>query len=254
MGWHSCRERGGRIGVAIMGLMIVLGGVARGVSLEDWLHPDLVLGLEAATAHVYKGRTYNDGVVLQPWVTASRGSFSLQTWANVDLDDYHGRLNKHDLSRIDQGLCYVFNLGKVRIKPAYNFRLYSSRMAMQDEQFVSVGTRYQLNDFTLVGIYADVLTAGHSRETWYAAPYLTFGLDLGGDASLTLHTTAGYIDTRDRSQASGWMHTDLKATLALKRFSLSATYISKLEGDVLPSGPFGYDSELVFMAGVRQDL
>ncbi|HAS83543.1 MAG TPA: hypothetical protein DCS43_12965 [Verrucomicrobia bacterium] len=240
--------------MVVVVLMIALGSMARGVSLEDWLHPDLVLGLDVASAYVYKGRTYNDGLVLQPWVTASRDAFSLQTWANVDVDDYQGRVNKHDLSRIEQGLCYVFNLGKVRIKPAYNVRLYSSTMALQDEQYISVGTRYQLNDFTRIGIYADYLTAGQFQETWYMAPYLTFGLDLGGDASLELHSTAGYIDTRDRTQESGWMHADLKASLIRGRFSLSATYISKLESAVLPSGTFGYDSELLFMAGVRLDI
>lgn len=68
---------------------------------------DASLTLEANSAYVYHGMTYNDGPVLQPYLDVTSGFLGLNVWANYDIGDYHGALKSMNFSEIDM-TPYVF--------------------------------------------------------------------------------------------------------------------------------------------------
>lgn len=85
-------------------------------SLQESSSPDVSAGLDTYSAYVWRGLTLNEGWVLQPWLDASGITiggvpFSLNLWANFDLDDYHGTVRKNRFSEVDATLSAELGLG-----------------------------------------------------------------------------------------------------------------------------------------------
>ena len=70
-------------------------------------------GADLASAYVWRGLTFNDGTVFQPWMDIAKGGFNCDVWVNYDIGDYDGTLNKAEYSEIDLTLSYSFNLKMV---------------------------------------------------------------------------------------------------------------------------------------------
>ena len=49
--------------------------------------------LAANSAYVWRGLTFNDGLVLQPSMDVRQGGFAFNVWGNLDLDDYNGAVD-----------------------------------------------------------------------------------------------------------------------------------------------------------------
>ena len=71
---------------------------------------DVSTGVEVNSSYVYHGITYNDGAVIQPWLDVSKNGFGVNVWANFDLDDYGGTLNKNEFSEVDLSVYYCSSL------------------------------------------------------------------------------------------------------------------------------------------------
>jgi uncharacterized protein (TIGR02001 family) len=70
--------------------------------------------LDVNSAYVWRGLTFNDGMVLQPSINvAAENGFSVNAWGNLDIDDYNGALNDGEFSEIDLTATYAFTLGPV---------------------------------------------------------------------------------------------------------------------------------------------
>ncbi len=67
--------------------------------------------LDLASAYVWRGVTFLDGLSLQPGMTASHSSgFSANVWGAFDLDDANG--NSGNFQELDVTLGYSFGLGE----------------------------------------------------------------------------------------------------------------------------------------------
>ena len=81
--------------------------------------------LDVNSAYVWRGTTANDGLVLQPSIdVASENGFSVNVWANYDIDDYDGLAEDNNFSEVDLTATYAFKLGVVDMSAgviAYTF-------------------------------------------------------------------------------------------------------------------------------------
>ena len=69
--------------------------------------------LDANSAYVWRGLTFNDGFVLQPSMDVSANGFAFNVWANYDLDDYDNAVDDNEFSEVDLTGSYAFKLGNV---------------------------------------------------------------------------------------------------------------------------------------------
>ena len=69
--------------------------------------------LAANSAYVWRGLTFNDGLVLQPSMDVRQGGFAFNVWGNLDLDDYNGAVDDGEFSEVDLTASYTKTLGPV---------------------------------------------------------------------------------------------------------------------------------------------
>ena len=70
--------------------------------------------LDVNSAYVWRGLTFNNGLVVQPSITAaSDNGFSVNVWGNYDIDDYDGNVDEYHFSEVDLTASYAFKLGAV---------------------------------------------------------------------------------------------------------------------------------------------
>ncbi len=72
-----------------------------------------VAALDVNSAYVWRGLTFNDGLVLQPSMDVSANGFAFNVWGNYDVDDYNGNVDDNEFSEIDLTASYAFKLGAV---------------------------------------------------------------------------------------------------------------------------------------------
>ncbi|HAS82774.1 MAG TPA: hypothetical protein DCS43_08915 [Verrucomicrobia bacterium] len=241
-------------GMLVMAATVCAAAIAQqenGTEASEWT-PGLSGGVDVANSYVFKGMTYNDGLVIQPWGSLSLCAFDLTVWANYDADDYNGNIKKNETSEVDIRLTYTFDIGAVRTVAGYVFWIYPNS-SLQDDQLATVDFSCALGEAARLGLYAEYMTAGTIEQTWYAKPYATYTVEMTEDLSFELLGQLGYTDNQAHEMADGWMHYDLKTTAYYKLFSLSAAYVGRLDSDVLPNGEFFYDTEWLFTAGVSFD-
>jgi hypothetical protein len=76
-------------------------------TLLDAMAADSSISTEINSAYVYRGITYNDGLVIQPSLDITSGFVGFNVWANYDLGNYNGLLQSHRFSEVDL-TAYVF--------------------------------------------------------------------------------------------------------------------------------------------------
>jgi len=69
--------------------------------------------LDANSAYVWRGLTFNDGFVLQPSMDVSANGFAFNVWGNYDIDDYDSSIDDNEFSEVDLTGSYAFKLGVV---------------------------------------------------------------------------------------------------------------------------------------------
>ena len=67
--------------------------------------------LDTNSAYVWRGLTFNDGLVLQPSLDVSTGGFAVNVWGNLDIDDYNGAVDDGEFSEVDLTASYTWKLG-----------------------------------------------------------------------------------------------------------------------------------------------
>ena len=77
---------------------------------------DVTAGLDLNSAYVWRGITFNDGLVAQPSVDVAYKGFGFNVWGNFDLDDYKGTIaNPNNFSEVDLTLSYGMTVQKLDI-------------------------------------------------------------------------------------------------------------------------------------------
>ncbi len=98
-------------------MMIFLAAVL--MSAGNAFGADVTAAVDVNSAYVWRGITFNDGVVVQPSVDVAAGNFGFNVWGNLDVDDYDDTLDSGEFSEIDLTMTYAFEAGPVGLTAGY---------------------------------------------------------------------------------------------------------------------------------------
>ena len=86
---------------------------------------DATLTMDLNQGYVWRGITFNDGLVFQPSLDVSLPQgFGVNVWANMDIDDYDGAYEDGEFSEVDLTLWYGITLGKFELGAGFIEYLY----------------------------------------------------------------------------------------------------------------------------------
>jgi uncharacterized protein (TIGR02001 family) len=141
------------------------------------------------SAYVWRGQTFNDGIVLQPSIdVAADNGLGINVWGNYDIDDYDGTLDDNEFSEIDLTVSYGFTVGKLDIGVGaieYTFpATETSAVTATTELYVSLG-------MPIMGGLSAAVDAYYDIDAYDELSYATFGLSYAYDITEKLNLEAG---------------------------------------------------------------
>ncbi len=208
--------------------------------------------LDVNSAYVWRGLTFNNGLVVQPSITAaSDNGFSVNVWGNYDIDDYDGNVDEYHFSEVDLTASYAFKLGAVDMTVgaiAYTFptthpdNLLGAGTDYESTAEIFLGLGYDLgNGFSLAGnIYYDV----DQVDDFYITAGLKYTYEINEKTALGLGALISYAgedftEYYAGGTDSGFFNYILNASLTYKvtdAFGLSANIAvtDSMDDDALP--------------------
>jgi uncharacterized protein (TIGR02001 family) len=226
-------------------------------------------GVDVASAYVFRGVTFNDGLVAQPYLEVSGLPIDLGVWANFDIDDYDGAANDGQFSEIDLYASYAVPIEAFDLSIGYTEYTYPGSGgdpevtlgAMgeaeaegtfgESDREVSVSAGLDVPLAPSVGVYYG-LDGGIEDDMYVEA---SVGHDIEMDeVSLSLGATVGYVNPDADDAEDGFSHYTVSASLSYAMLSAGVTYIGQIDDDVLPDGPGAYDAEVVGTIGIAYDF
>ena len=177
-----------KFGKAIMGLILAAMVMSAGTAFGA----DVTAAVDVSSAYVWRGITFNDGVVVQPSVDVAAGNFGFNVWGNLDVDDYDDTLDSGEFSEIDLTLTYAIEAGPVGLTAGYIEYLFPTTEVGGAE-----GTREVFLDVSLEP--ADGISTGITGyydfdevEDYYLNAYIGYGMSLDSGLGIDLGASAGY--------------------------------------------------------------
>ena len=99
---------------------------------------DATAGADVVSAYVWRGITFNDGLVVQPYVDVAAGNgFAINVWGNYDIDDYDNTLDENEFSEVDLTLSYALPIEPVDITIGHIEYLFPTGGSGTSEVFLS---------------------------------------------------------------------------------------------------------------------
>ncbi len=118
-------------------VVLVAAVAAIGFSMADGFAADATATVDVNSAYVWRGLTFNNGLVVQPSVGVSQGGVGFTVWGNMDIDDYHDSLETGEFSEVDLTLSYGFEIKTISINFGYIEYLFPYR----ETSATAAGTR-----------------------------------------------------------------------------------------------------------------
>lgn len=193
---------------------------------------DAVLGVDVNSAYVWRGITFNDGLVIQPSLDVTKGGFNINVWGNVDIDDYNDTLDDGEFSEVDltlsyshsintidlsaglieylfpnggQGTAEVFASGTVNLPAGFSFGLnINYDIDEVDDYYISAGPgySYSINDKTSIDASVVAGYAGKDMSAGSESGFHDITASISGSYAMTEAIGIGanlyYTDTLDK--------------------------------------------------------
>jgi uncharacterized protein (TIGR02001 family) len=220
---------------------------------------DATLSLDLNSSYVWRGITFNDGLVAQPSLTVSKGGFGLNVWGNYDMSYYRGQLtvDNYDFQEIDLTAYYSFSIKKVDLSVgAIDYQYPSIGGASTTEFYASAG-------IPIVGGLSASLSFNYDVDqvkSFYGNVGLAYDLPLNNQLDLSAGAKVGIAGSHFAeyysSDATEGGFYDYNLSLGLtysfsKSLSVGANvnYTDSLNSDALPdarpsAGVYGVDTKL----------
>ncbi len=225
--------------------MIMLSIMVSGSTL---LAAEAKLSVDVVSAYVFRGVTFNDGLVMQPGLeVGGLGGLSVGVWGNYDIGDYDDTLVDNQFSEIDIYGSYAIPIECMDLSVGYTEYTYPSGGGDADREIgINAGSALAGVDVG-AGIFYGI--DGGIKESLYVELSAEKSLNLTDGLGLDLGTTLGYVGPDDG--ADGFSHYTLSLGISYAVFSASVTYIGQVDDDVLPdvADGGGYDSDIVGAIG-----
>jgi len=241
----------------IAGLMVAL---AAAVSAQA---ADVSASVDFASAYVFRGTTFNNGLVAQPGVEVSGfpipeeyGSLAFGIWGNYDIDDEDN--DGSDFQEIDYYMSYTLPIEELDVSFGYTEYDYPDSAAPgQNDQEVSLSIGSAVGED---GLYAGISfyygVGGGIDGNTYIEGALDYETELSEALSAAAGVTVGYLSD---ANGGGDGFNDATASVGLsyaldENWSVGAglTYIAQLDQAVLTDAE--YDVELLGTVGLACDF
>ena len=182
--------------------------------------------VDIASAYVFRGTTFNDGLVVQPGIEGEVAGLTVGAWANVDINDVGG---DDQVSEID--LYIGTDLGSVAgwdVSAGYCEYTYPGA-AGNGESELSLSASGAMGGVDLsIGAFANV--AESATPNYYEVS--TGGSTALAGIALDYGIAAGYFDT-EASDTTGFGYAAYSVSYDTGGGSLSVTYVDELDDDVV---------------------
>ena len=208
--------------------------------------PAVNVSAEINSAYIYHGFTYNDGFVFQPSLDVSAAWYGLNVWANMDIRDYGGLLQKGEFSEVDLSPYVFWNVGGWKLSLSYSEYLYphlaTTNGAVPGNRDIIVSIKRSITK----GLTAEVKLQYEIDEIgdYYARLALDYAFKPAENLELGLFGSVGYVGDDIATLAyggvkGGFNEYNIKTSVAYtirKGLTLKANlgYTDALDKDVLP--------------------
>jgi len=224
------------------------------VMVEEEVAPvSLSVGVDIASAYVFRGATRNDGIVVQPWLDATT-SFGLNfgIWANFDIGDYDGTLEENEFSEMDIYIGWGTTVADM-IDLGVEYCEYTYPNGGDSDREISINTGIPAGPIGL-GVAAYFGVGGEIEKTIYLEATAEYDIDITEELSAAIAGSAGYLIDDNDGGKNGFQDYSIGASLAYRIFGASVTYIGQGDDKVIPEKQYGYDVEVVGMLSVGYDF
>lgn len=205
---------------------------------------DVSVSADLNQGYVWRGMTFNDGLVLQPSIDASLPKgFGINVWANMDIDDYDGAMDDDEFSEVDITLYYSLEAGGFEFGAGIIEYLYAHQSTEElgalpgtREVYVSVSRAIIEGVSATAEVYYDF----DEVDDFYAKLALAYSATISDQLGLECTGSIGNIGTdMSLGEEGGLNEFTLSATLSFsitEALSVSGTlgYTDSLDDDVLP--------------------
>ncbi len=209
------------------------------MSAGSALGADVTTAVDVNSAYVWRGATFNDGMVVQPSVDVTSGNFGLNVWGNLDVDDYDDTLDSGEFSEVDLTMTYAVEAGPVGLTGGVIEYLFPTT-----DMGGAEGTRELFLDASMEP--ADGFTTGITGyydvdevKDYYLNAYLGYGFALECGLGIDLGASAGYVGHKVSASGDAGFN-DYNLTLGLGyaindmiSVSASLNYTDAIDDDVL---------------------
>lgn len=201
---------------------------------------DVTAAVDINSAYVWRGLTFNDGIVLQPSLDVTAGGFGLNVWGNLDVDDYDNTIDSGEFSEVDLTVSYGFSAGPVDLGIGYIEYLFPGGCEATSELFVTAGMDFESGFFGGVELYYDI----DQVEDFYATASIGYAFDFNEQTSLELGGMISYagedfVLAYTGGTDGGFFNYSLSAAFSYAvtdglSAGASVTYTESLDEDALP--------------------
>jgi hypothetical protein len=217
----------------------------------------LNLGLDVASAYVWRGETLSAGPVMQPAmeVTLAAVPVTVGVWGNIEMEGKNGEANAGQFSEVDLYGSYTFSLDPVALSLGYLEYTYPGvggdvALLTQEDGAVSGEAGFGESDREVsVTAEADVLFApalsvsyglgGSVAGDLYAELGLSREMEVGGDLTVCLTATLGYRASDEGPSGLSCWTAGAGASYGIVRGGV--TYVGRLDRDVLTDEQYDVD-------------
>ncbi len=235
-------------------LTIIMAALTAGVGYAA----DVSIGADVASAYVFRGATFNDGLVVQPYAEVSGlpipeeyGSLAIGLWANFDIGDYGGTLDNNQFSEVDYYLTYSLPISVLDVGVGYTEYTYPNGGGSADRE-IGLSLGKGIGDTGLAPYFnAYYGVDGGVDGVSYLQGGLAYEVSVTEALSLSADISAAYTAGGDED---GWNDatSSLGAAYAVcsnLTLSASVAYVAELDDDVLET-----DTQIYGMVGIGYDF
>jgi hypothetical protein len=176
--------------IPLLSVMVLLLGLT---VMPVWaVDVEVTAAVDFNTAYVWRGMTFNDGLVAQPSIDVTKGGFGINVWGNFDIDDYDDTLDSSEFSEIDLTLSYGFTVGKFEVTVGFIEYVFPTTEAGGAEGtreiYLSLGTELPAGFSVALDIYYDM----DEVTDYYSVLGLTYACEINAKTNLGIGGSAAY--------------------------------------------------------------
>lgn len=207
------------------------------------------VSVDLASAYVFRGTTFNDGLVVQPGLETAVGGFAVGVWGNLDMENYDGAVAKREFSEIDLYGSYSLPVEAVDLSIGYTEYTYPGAKSEADRE---LSLSAELDVLLAPSLSAYYGVDGGIEKTLYIEIGAGHEFEMESGVGIELGAAMGYLNP-DKG-ASGFSHFTAMLGASYSVLSASVTYVGRIDDDVLPDGRGAYDVDIYGTLGIAHDF